>query len=236
MRENKVFVSLISGKQLNHFEAYQGKMIRPGVFSLIKKEYPAFGEDSYIGIDELAHFRKLYLNKLINKETGDLNRLEQDVLKAITENKILSENIEINLDDKFTFGQKIADKIADFGGSWSFIFSFFLFILLWIGGNLYILTTRAFDPFPFILLNLILSCLAAIQAPVIMMSQNRKESKDRMRNEHDFKVNLKAELEIRLLHEKLDHLMMHQNNRIMEIQELQTDYLVDISARLKNNK
>ncbi|MCF8237751.1 MAG: DUF1003 domain-containing protein [Saprospiraceae bacterium] len=95
--------------------------------------------------------------------------------------------------------------------------------------NIWVLATKPFDPFPFILLNLILSCLAAIQAAIIMMSQNRKEQKDRSRSENDYKVNLKAELEIRLLHEKLDHLIIHQNKRMLDIQELQLDYLEELS-------
>jgi uncharacterized membrane protein len=99
--------------------------------------------------------------------------------------------------------------------------------------NIWILTSRAFDPFPFILLNLILSCLAAIQAPIIMMSQNRKEQKDRKRSEYDYKINLKAELEIKLLSEKIDHLLVHHNKKLLEIQELQTDYLEDL---MKNTK
>jgi uncharacterized membrane protein len=181
----------------------------------------------------LADYRKLYLHRLVSKESGDLDKLESEVLKSITNNKILSENIEESIDEQFTFGQRIADKIATFGGSWTFILTFFFLLLCWISINVVVLSSEPFDPYPFILLNLILSCLAAIQAPVIMMSQNRKEAKDRVRNEHDYKINLKAELEIRLLHEKLDHLMIHQNKKLLEIQELQSDYLEEISNQLK---
>ena len=100
--------------------------------------------------------------------------------------------------------------------------------------NIWVLATRPFDPFPFILLNLILSCLAAIQAPIIMMSQNRQEQKDRQRSEHDYKINLKAELEIKLLSEKIDHLLVHQSRKLLEIQELQTDYLEDLMKKINN--
>jgi uncharacterized membrane protein len=150
-------------------------------------------------------------------------------------NGILSENLQTEIDSNATFGQRIADKIAAFGGSWSFIIAFFSFILLWMVLNIWLLATKAFDPFPFILLNLILSCIAAIQAPVIMMSQNRQEQKDRQRSEHDYKINLKAELEIQLLNEKMDHLLIHQNKKLLEIQELQTDYLEDLLRQLKKN-
>ena len=225
--ENKV-ISSISGMELKNQNRIQGKDIRKEVFSLIRKKHPDFQEDSYLSSEELQEFRSLYLHQLIKKESGDLNKLESDVLKSISNNKILSENIEETLDERFTFGQKIADKIATFGGSWTFIITFFGLLLFWISLNIIFLASQPFDPYPFILLNLILSCLAAIQAPVIMMSQNRKESKDRIRNEHDYKINLKAELEIRLLHEKIDHLMIHQNQKLLEIQQIQMDYLEDI--------
>ena len=127
----------------------------------------------------------------------------------------------------------MADKIAEFGGSWSFIISFFTFIVIWIAFNTFMLITQKFDPYPFILLNLILSCLASIQAPIIMMSQNRQEQKDRKRAEKDYKINLKAELEIKLLSEKMDHLLIHQNQKLLEIQEVQTDYLEDLMIELR---
>ena len=133
---------------------------------------------------------------------------------------MLSENIEPEIESELIIGQKLADRIATFGGSWTFIIIFFSFLLVWMCINIWVLATKPFDPYPFILFNLILSCLAAIQAPIIMMSQNRKEQKDRSRSEYNYKVNLKAELEIRLLHEKIDHLMIHQNQRLLEIQEL----------------
>lgn len=228
----KSVTSDISNIELNSDDAYQGKLIRQGVLQLIKKDHPKFTDESYISTAELADYRKLYLHKLVRKESGDLGRLESDVLKSITNNKILSENIEESIDEQFTFGQRIADKIATFGGSWTFILTFFFLLLCWISINVVVLSSEPFDPYPFILLNLILSCLAAIQAPVIMMSQNRKEAKDRVRNEHDYKINLKAELEIRLLHEKLDHLIIHQNKKLLELQELQSDYMEDISNRL----
>ena len=129
--------------------------------------------------------------------------------------------------------QSDADKVADFGGSWTFIISFFIFILLWIASNVYLLLNKGFDPYPFILLNLILSCLAALQAPVIMMSQNRQEEKDRERAKKDYMINLKSELEIRMLDEKLDHLIMHQQQELIEIQKVQIEMMNDILNRIK---
>jgi uncharacterized membrane protein len=154
-------------------------------------------------------------------------------MDAIRSNSILSENVQEEMEAELTMGERIADRVASFGGSWTFIIFFFLFIVVWMIVNVLFLSAGPFDPYPFILLNLILSCLAAIQAPIIMMSQNRQEQKDRQRGEHDYKINLKAELEIQLLSEKIDHLLVHQNNKLLEIQEVQIDYLEDLMKELR---
>jgi len=223
-----MIISSISKAKIKIEEAVKGKDLREGIFDLIKAEYPGFGIDDYISLDELNKYRRIYLTSLIIKEKGELAIIDGDVMYAIKNNSILSENIQDEIEATLTTGQKLADKIAVFGGSWTFIITFFSFILVWMSINIWILATRPFDPFPFILLNLILSCLAAIQAPIIMMSQNRQEQKDRQRGEHDYKINLKAELEIKLLSEKIDHLLVHQNKILLEIQEVQTDYLEDL--------
>jgi len=219
--------------ELLESEVVRGGDLREAVFNFIKQEIPDFNSDSIISIEKLNHYRRLYLTSLITEEKGELEQIDQDVMEAIRNNSILSENIQDEIESKLTLGQRLADKIAVFGGSWTFIIVFFSFILIWISINIWILVTKPFDPFPFILLNLILSCLASIQAPIIMMSQNRQEQKDRQRGEHDYKINLKAELEIRLLGEKIDHLLVHQNKKLLEIQELQTDYLQDLMHELK---
>ena len=221
-------VSFISKQIINPGEIVHGTDLREGIFNLIKKDYPEFTYDCQISLAELNHYRRHYLTQLVAQEKGELAIIDQDVLNAIKNNSILSENLSEEKESDLTFGQKMADKIASFGGSWNFIISFFTFILVWILLNLWILKTKTFDPFPFILLNLILSCIAAIQAPIIMMSQNRQEEKDRIRAEHDYKINLKAELEIKLLSEKIDHLLVHQNKKLLEIQEIQADYLEDL--------
>ena len=223
----------ITKKEILPGEGYKGSQLREPLFTLIQKDFPDFSGQSYISAEKLSDYRKKYLAQLIREEKGELNRLEHEVVEAISQNKILSENIEEDIDEALTIGQKTADRIATFGGSWKFILIFFSFILIWMMINVWLLVSKPFDPYPFILLNLILSCLAAIQAPIIMMSQNRQEEKDRRRSEHDYKVNLKAELEIKLLHEKIDHLIIHQNTRLLEIQELQTDYLSDILKQVK---
>ncbi|WP_246085402.1 DUF1003 domain-containing protein [Solitalea koreensis] len=227
-------MSHISNKEVNKAELIKGQDIRAGVFNLIKSEFPNFSNDSVVSLDELNKYRRLYLTKLVEQEKGQLANIDLDVMQAIRDNSILSENIQDEIEGALTTGQKLADKIASFGGSWTFIGSFFSFLVLWIATNIWLFTTKPFDPYPFILLNLILSCVAAIQAPVIMMSQNRQEQKDRQRAEHDYKINLKAELEIKLLSEKMDHLLVHQNKNFLEIQEVQIDYLEDLMKQLKN--
>ena len=231
--ENKMIVSAISQKEIKGGEYVQIKEIRTGIFNLIKLEYPDCNLDSYISLDELNKYRRHYLTSLIAIEKGELEVIDNDVMNAIKNNSILSENIEEENSKKLTLGERTADKIALFGGSWTFIIAFFSFITVWIIINVIALFSASFDPYPFILLNLILSCLASIQAPIIMMSNNRREQKDRHRGEQDYKINLKAELEIKLLSEKIDHLLVHQNKKLLEIQEIQTDYLEDLMKKIK---
>ncbi|AEI49075.1 protein of unknown function DUF1003 [Runella slithyformis DSM 19594] len=144
-----------------------------------------------------------HLETLLQKDLGRLSDEEMKILVSMSISRILVDT-SMESGQKPTFGERLADKIAEFGGSWTFIISFGFFILVWITANVWLLLNKGFDPYPFILLNLILSCLAALQAPVIMMSQNRQEQKDRERAKNDYEINLRAELEIRLLHEKLD--------------------------------
>lgn len=226
----------ITKKKFTLENLVQGSSLKPQLIDLIQKDFPDFTADKYISLESLNSYRKKYLELLLQKEHRELGALETEVVKAIQNNKLLSENIEPEIESQLTTGQKMADKIAEFGGSWTFIIFFFTFLLIWMVVNIWVLAVRPFDPYPFILLNLILSCLAAIQAPIIMMSQNRKEQKDRARSVNDYQVNLKAELEIRLLHEKLDHLIIHQNKRMLDIQELQLDYLEEISKLYEKPK
>ena len=157
--------------------------------------------------------------------------LEFEVIDSMHQHELITKNVETTLEQKWTLGERLADKIATFGGSWTFLICFAIFLGLWITINTVVMVTRPADPYPFILLNLILSCLAAIQAPIIMMSQNRQEAKDRLRSQNDYQINLKAELEIQHLHEKLDHLLLHQWERLAQIQEIQLDLLSEMSKK-----
>lgn len=214
----------------------KGSSIRVQVLGLIHEDFPNFLEKDYISLDVLNDYRKKYLQKLFKEEKKDLGIFEKEIIETIHKHKILSEDIEPDIASSLTLGNRVADKIAEFGGSWAFIIAFFSFIFFWMLINIWLLSTKPFDPYPFILLNLILSCLAAIQAPVIMMSQNRKEQKDRLRSENDYKINLKSEIEIRLLHEKIDHLIYKQNKHFLEMQELQLEYLEEIVDKINKEK
>ena len=177
---------------------------------------------------------KHQLDELLDTENDQQKKLNDIVQKAIDEEKFISDKLLEFEDKHLSLSSRIADKVSSFGGSWRFIILFGLFMLLWILINIYLLT-KPFDPFPFILLNLILSTSAAIQAPVIMMSQNRKEEKDRQRSINDYLVNLKAEIEVRNLHQKLDLLMSEQMKTLFEIQQVQMKLMEEIRAHLKGS-
>jgi uncharacterized membrane protein len=208
-------------------------IVRRTVADLIRAQYPTWSSDNYICHVDLARFRSQHVQTLLEDEKGELTALEHEVVQSLQEHDILSANIDSTFDQKLGVGERLADKIAAIGGSWRFIIGFGTFLLLWITANSLAFFWRPADPYPFILLNLMLSCLAAVQAPIIMMSQNRQEAKDRVRAEHDYRVNLKAELEIRHLHEKIDHLLLHQWERLVEIQQVQLELLNELSDKPK---
>ncbi len=198
----------------------------------MQKDHPDLGDTDEISVNDLNYYREKYISSFVSDNMDELSEMRDNVIQSVEEHSLLSSKLESEDSVTLTIGQKVADQVAEFGGSWIFIICFFIFLIIWIVANLYFLGSNTFDPFPFILLNLILSCLAAMQAPVIMMSQNRQEQKDRERSKKDFMINLKAELEIRILHEKLDHLIMHQQQELIEIQKIQIDMMNDIIAKL----
>lgn len=210
---------------------HPGFLVRPAVAELIQKAVGNWSEEGWICSEDLQKFRHEYVRSLLVAEKGELTALENEVLENLKQHEILSRDPDEDLQSGLTLGQRLADHIASFGGSWRFISLFALIMFVWISINTIVLVARPFDPYPFILLNLFLSCLAAIQAPVIMMSQNRQESRDRMHAKLDYQVNLKAELEIRHLHQKLDHLLTHQWERLVEIQEIQMELINELRSR-----
>lgn len=202
--------------------------IRPSIFSEIEKTNPGINPQGFICQADLTNFRSKHIQDLLISEKGEISDLEQEVIESLSTHELMVTDLRPKSTENYTFGQRLADRIASFGGSWTFLITFFSFLLIWMLINIVALRGRPFDPYPFILLNLLLSCIAAIQAPVIMMSQNRQEEKDRVRSEQDFQINLKAELEIRNLHEKMDHLLMHQWERLVEIQQVQIEMLQEL--------
>jgi uncharacterized membrane protein len=221
----------ICGKSFPARHVVSGEVIRKELADEIVKAHPAWSADKFICGPDLAEVRGRYVRSLLESEKGELSSLEDDVVRSLREHELLAANVDAEFEQQWSWGQRLADRIATFGGSWAFLIAFGVFLAIWIGMNSLVLLWRPRDPYPFIFLNLILSCLAAIQAPVIMMSQNRQEAKDRIRSQHDYQVNLKAELEIRHLHEKVDHLLSHQWERLVQIQELQLEVLSELGAR-----
>jgi uncharacterized membrane protein len=206
----------------------RGVLIREPIAQLIRQDHPDWSDESYICREDLSRYRANYVHSLLESEKGELTVLEQEVIKSLETHDLISSNVDTEFEREWSFGERLADHIAVFGGSWNFLILFALFLFLWVGINSVVLFWRPIDPYPYILLNLMLSCLAAIQAPIIMMSQNRLEAKDRLRSQQDYQVNLKAELEIRHLHEKIDHLLSHQWERLVQIQEIQIDLLSEL--------
>ena len=225
------FRCAVCGKTFPARQVVPAEMVRDSTSEEIRKTVPDWGPDKYICRPDLATLRAKYVHSLLESEKGELTSLESEVVESIKAHEILSTNVDAEFEREWSFGERLADKIAAFGGSWTFLITFGVFLALWIAMNSLVLLWRPVDPYPYILLNLVLSCLAAIQAPIIMMSQNRQEAKDRLRSQHDYQVNLKAELEIRHLHEKVDHLLSHQWERLVEIQEVQLELLSELSAR-----
>lgn len=232
MRSNKTFKSAISNIEFPEKDRVSGKTIRTSILNLILEDFPNFDVNDSISVQELNVYREKYISKFLQTEISQLSKLEKDVVRSLGDDTSFVAKVEEEVDTR-NYGQIVADKVAAFGGSWTFIIAFFIFISIWIGSNVFIFTNKEFDPYPFILLNLILSCVAALQAPVIMMSQNRQEEKDRERAKKDYMINLKSELEIRMLDDKIDHLVMHQQQELIEIQKVQIEMMNDILNRIK---
>jgi len=197
----------------------------PGTQAALHAQRPDIGPDAPICVQDIARLRRTYLEQMLERERGALTALDQEVLESLEMGTPLTADLETERDDKRTLGERAADAVARFGGSWTFILGFFVVLIIWMTVNVAHMLSRPFDPYPFILLNLVLSCIAALQAPIIMMSQRRQEAKDRQRSESDYKINLKAELEIRYLHEKIDIHLNRQWERLAAIQRLQIEIL-----------
>lgn len=226
-------VDAISGTQLKRKEAMRVDDLRPTLADYIRNQHPSITSDDYVSRRTIDDLRGRYIAELLKDERGELSSLETEVVESLKSHDTLAENVEDEYEEARGLGDVVADGVASFGGSWTFIIGFFVFLAIWMAINVALGDKEAFDAYPFILLNLVLSTLAAFQAPIIMMSQRRQESKDRLRALNEYKVNLKAELEIRHLHEKIDHLLNRQWERLTEIQQVQIEMMNDQAKATK---
>ena len=223
--ENHKAICQICGREKLASELFPSELLPAEVVRDIRADFPKWKETNLICSEDLKRYGLQHLRGHLEEAHGELTKTDQDFLESLSTHPIISRNVESEIEESYTTGQRIADKVAAFGGSWTFIIIFSSVLVVWILINTVVVLQRPFDPYPFILLNLVLSCIAALQAPVIMMSQNRQEAKDRKRAEHDYHVNLKAELEIQELHEKLDNYLMHQWRRLLQIQQTQIEMI-----------
>lgn len=225
--KRKLMLDAVTGQQLKRRDAVNIENMRPALVDFIRQDHPAIPDRGFLSRKLIEKYRSRFISELLREERGELSALENEVIESLESHDTLAENIEDDYEEKRSLGDRVADGVAIFGGSWTFIISFCAFLAVWMAINLMLGADGAFDAYPFILLNLVLSTIAALQAPVIMMSQRRQEQKDRLRALNDYKVNLKAELEIRHLHEKVDHLLNRQWERLTEIQQIQIEMMRD---------
>ena len=230
-KKNEFSQCLVCGKSYPIKNLTPIGSVRKAITEEISHDFPDCLPQNYICQTDLGKYRMQYVHSSLKSEKGEVSDLEYELIKSMQQHELITKDVDTTLEQEWTFGERLADKIATFGGSWTFLICFAIFLAIWIIINTVVMVAHPADPYPFILLNLILSCIAAIQAPVIMMSQNRQETKDRLRSENDYQINLKAELEIQHLHEKIDHLLLHQWDRLAEIQEMQLDLLSEMSKR-----
>lgn len=223
-------ICALTGKRRPRHDLIRLDALRPTLAERIRQDHPGLPPDAQVSRAELSRYQTLYVSELLQAERGEVTALEQRVAESIARQETLSVNDHDDGADRRTLGERFADHLASFGGSWSFLMSFSLFLALWMLFNA-LRGDGAFDPAPFILLNLVLSCLAAIPAPVIMMSRKRQEAKDRLRWENDSRVNLTAEPEIRHRHEKMDDLIQRKWQRLTEIHQRQLEIMQERSGR-----
>lgn len=214
-------------------EVWPGELVREGVEKTIRKECPAWSSQGYICLQDLNRFRGKYVEDVLKEGVGEIETLQTGLLERLKEHELLSRNINVAFEEDLTFWERLSDKVAAWGGSWTFILSFLFFTCFWFAVNSYIWIVRPFDPYPFIFLNLVFSMMSAVQAPIILMSQNRQDAKDRVRSEYDYRVNLKAELEVRHLNEKMDLLLTRQWRRLLEIQQIQLTVMEELANKAK---
>ncbi|MTD38277.1 DUF1003 domain-containing protein [Erwinia sp. CPCC 100877] len=225
-------VSEMPQKNVQHLNTITLKNVENEIRQYIFANHPEFTEETKISFPELLNYRLDYIKDMMATDSKRMRQLNETIVQSIKKNETLTEKLTAPVHKKATLGQKTADGIAKFGGSWPFIFIFITILAIWIILNSVMIFFKPFDPYPFILLNLALSCLAAIQAPIIMMSQNRQEERDRQQAANDYQVNLKSEIEVNLLHEKMDYLINSQWQHLVQIQNMQIELLGELQEQI----
>jgi len=224
--KTKRHVCQICHREVVSDQLIPAESVRPTLVETIRRKHPDWqSTEGYICRADLNEARGWHIQEVFQQEFGEISELQASVIKSLKEHELLSDESIADESQGRNFAEWLSDKLAQFGGSWGFMILFGFLLGIWISFNIFNGTDKQFDPYPFILLNLVLSCMAAMQAPIIMMSQNRQEGKDRKRAENDYRVNLKAELEIRHLHEKLDYLLQNQWQRMLDLQQTQIELL-----------
>ncbi|MFN7955221.1 MAG: DUF1003 domain-containing protein [bacterium] len=225
---------VICGRVLPRKDVVRASSVRPQLAQHLANHHPGkWSGEGHVCRRCLNHARIGYVLERLEQERGELSKVEHEVAQKAGQHLTIAQNIDEQFRRTVTRSQRAADAVARVGGSWSFVIVFGVVLAAWMALNSR-LGASAFDPFPFILLNLVLSCLAAIQAPIIMMAQNRAAARDRMQADEDYRTNLKAELEIASLHDKVDHLLHSQFERMAELQEIQIDLLTDLAEALRH--
>lgn len=219
----------VDGRSLRSPQKLENRII-----DLIKQDRPEWEGNRGICPTCLEQYRAKKFVGYLEAEYQKLSDIEHAVVSKITRRGRVSGVVHQEFETTMTVGEQVADKVAQFGGSWRFIGLFFAVLVVWMVINAWLLTAHPFDPYPFILLNLVLSTLAALQAPVIMMSQNRQAHKDRMQASQEYEINLMAEIEIRDLHDKLDSLRFKQWHELWHIQKRQIELLEHLCERHAN--
>ncbi|RJP82823.1 MAG: DUF1003 domain-containing protein [Candidatus Zixiibacteriota bacterium] len=224
-------VCQVCGQRKSIHEVLPGEVVRDSLVDVIRRDVPGWSPQGYICWNDLNRFKTDFIQQVLKTERDELRDLDNQFRLKLQNYDYLARDIHTEYEKNLTFPQRAADRITEFIGTWRFLGIFMGILAVWVILNSAVLILRPVDPYPYIFLNLILSCLAAIQAPIILMSQNRQNARDLLRSEHDFRINLKAELEIRHLHEKLDHLLVNQWQRLVEIQHLQMELMQDLLHR-----
>lgn len=236
-QQSKSVVCQICNKTKALKEVLPADMVRLSMVSIIKETNINWDEKGFICKDDLDEFRAKFVERIFDSENGELSDVERKVVENIKDQEIITKNLYDQYTTELSIWDKASDKIASFGGSWRFIGFFFLFMAIWMGLNVVLsIYGKSWDNYPFILLNLILSCIASIQAPIIMMSQNRLEKRDRLRAESEYQINLKAEIGIRNLHEKMDHMLFKQWEKTSEIQKVMIELMREIKQQKSSKK